>query len=51
MFDPVRLELLWTRLVSIVDEAAAALLRSSFSTVVRESHDFGCVLKDANGHS
>jgi N-methylhydantoinase B len=33
MFDPVRLELLWTRLVSIVDEAAAALLRSSFSTV------------------
>ena len=51
MFDPVRLELLWTRLVSIVDEAAATLLRSSFSTVVRESHDFGCVLTDANGHS
>ena len=35
MFDPVLLELLWTRLVSVVDEAAAALLRSSFSTVVR----------------
>ncbi|MCA3288730.1 MAG: hydantoinase B/oxoprolinase family protein [Roseomonas sp.] len=51
MFDPVRLELLWTRLVSIVDEAAAALLRSSFSTVVRESHDFGCVLTDAEGRS
>jgi N-methylhydantoinase B len=51
MFDPIRLELLWTRLVSIVDEAAAALLRSSFSTVVRESHDFGCVLTDAEGRS
>ena len=51
MFDPVLLELLWTRLVSVVDEAAAALLRSSFSTVVRESHDFGCVLTDAGGRS
>jgi N-methylhydantoinase B len=51
MFDPVLLELLWTRLVSVVDEAAAALLRSSFSTVVRESHDFGCVLTDAEGRS
>ena len=51
MFDPVLLELLWARLVSIVDEAAATLLRSSFSTVVRESHDFGCVLTDAQGRS
>lgn len=50
-FDPVTLELLWTRLVSIVDEAAAALLRTSFSTIVRESHDFACVLTDARGHS
>jgi N-methylhydantoinase B len=51
IFDPVTLELLWTRLVSIVDEAAAALLRTSFSTIVRESHDFACVLTDARGHS
>jgi N-methylhydantoinase B len=50
-FDPVTLELLWTRLVSIVDEAGAALLRTSFSTIVRESHDFACVLTDARGHS
>ncbi|MBY0337593.1 MAG: hydantoinase B/oxoprolinase family protein [Acetobacteraceae bacterium] len=49
--NPVLLELLWTRLVSVVDEAAAALLRSSFSTVVRESHDFGCALMDAEGRS
>ena len=50
-FDPVRLELLWTRLISVVDEAAAALLRTSFSTIVRESHDFACVLADARGRS
>ncbi|MBI4084051.1 MAG: hydantoinase B/oxoprolinase family protein [Candidatus Lambdaproteobacteria bacterium] len=50
-FDAVTLEVLWTRLISIVDEAAAALVRTSFSTVVRESHDFSCVLTDAGGQS
>ena len=50
-FDAVTLEVLWTRLISMVDEAAAALVRTSFSTVVRESHDFSCVLTDEQGHS
>ena len=50
-FDPVTLEVLWTRLIATVDEAAAALVRTSFSTVVRESNDFACVLTDARGYS
>jgi len=50
-FDAVTLEVLWTRLVSIVDEAAAALVRTSFSTVVRDSHDFSCVITDPSGGS
>lgn len=50
-FDAATLEVLWTRLISTVDEAAAALVRSSFSTLVRESHDFSCVLTDPNGYS
>ena len=50
-FDPITLEVLWTRMISIVDEAAAALVRTSFSTVVRESHDFSCVITDASGRS
>jgi N-methylhydantoinase B len=50
-FNAVTLEMLWTRLISIVDEAAAALVRTSFSTIVRESNDFACVLTDATGHS
>ncbi len=50
-FDPVTLEILWSRLISIADESAAALLRTSFSTIVRESNDFGTVLMDANGDS
>ena len=50
-FDAVTLEVLWTRLSSMVDEAAAALVRTSFSPVVRESNDFSCVLTDEQGQS
>jgi N-methylhydantoinase B len=38
-------------MISIVDEAAAALVRTSFSTIVRESNDFACVLTTADGRS
>ena len=50
-YDPVTLQVLWSRLISIVDEAAAALVRTSFSTVLRESNDFACVLLDAEGNA
>lgn len=50
-FDPVSLEIFWSRLISIADESAAALLRTSFSTIVRESNDFATALMDANGDS
>lgn len=50
-FDPITLELLWRGLISLVDEAAAALVRTSFSTLVRESHDFSCIVTDAAGQS
>lgn len=45
-FDPVSLEIMWSRLISIADESAAALLRTAFSTLVRESNDFTTVLLD-----
>ena len=50
-FDPVTLELIWRRLISSVDEAAAALVRTSFSTLVRESYDFSCIITDDRGES
>jgi N-methylhydantoinase B len=50
-FDPVSLGILWDRLVSITDEMLAALVRTSFSTNVRESYDLSCVLLDANASS
>ena len=50
-FDAATLQVLWTRLIACVDEAAAALVRTSFSTLVRESHDFSCVITDEQGQS
>ena len=50
-FDPVTLEIWWSRLVTIADEAAAALVRTAFSTIVRESNDFATVLMDARADS
>jgi N-methylhydantoinase B len=47
--NAIDLEIYWNRLISIVDEAGAALMRTSFSTVVRESNDFSVVLLDAEG--
>ncbi len=48
-FDAVSLQVLWRRMVSAVDEASIALVRVAFSTVVRESHDFACVITDERG--
>jgi len=50
-FDAVALEILWTRLISVVDEAAKAIVRTSFSTLSNEANDFACVLTDARGHA
>jgi N-methylhydantoinase B len=48
-FDAVTLEVLWTRLISVVDEAAKAIVRTSFSTLSNEANDFACILTDARG--
>lgn len=50
-FEPLTLEILWHRLITIVDEMAAILVRTSFSTVVGAANDFGCEVMDANGRS
>jgi N-methylhydantoinase B len=48
-FDPIVLELLRTRLISIVDEAAKVVVRTSFSMLLNEANDFACVLTDPRG--
>lgn len=49
--DAVTLEIVWTRLISAVDEAARVIVRTSFSTLANEANDFACVLTDAEGRS
>lgn len=49
-FDVITLEILWARLQSIVDSAAASLQRTAFSQLIREGKDCGSVLLDAKGN-
>ncbi len=50
-YDPISLEIMWSRLIASVDEAASALVRTSFSPNVREANDFACGLLDVHGAS
>jgi N-methylhydantoinase B len=50
-FDAIELSVLWSRLISIVDEAGTTLQRTAFSSVTRESADFAVVLMNTKGES
>jgi len=47
--DPILLEVLWNRLVSVVEEQARVLMRTSFTSVVREAGDLSAGLFDRRG--
>jgi N-methylhydantoinase B len=49
LLDPVTLEILWSRLVTVTNEQAAALQRTSFTPIVRESGDLSAAVFDAKG--
>lgn len=46
----IDLEVLWRRLLGIADEVATALVRTSFSMIVRDAHDYSCAICDPCGH-
>jgi N-methylhydantoinase B len=48
-FDPITLEILWRRLISIVDESDAAVARTAFSSLLRDAHDYTCMFTDSSG--
>ncbi|MEX2425236.1 MAG: hydantoinase B/oxoprolinase family protein [Thermomicrobiaceae bacterium] len=50
MLDPITLEILWNRLIAVVNEQAAALMRTSFTTIVRESGDLSAGVFDTRGN-
>ncbi|MFQ5812935.1 MAG: hydantoinase B/oxoprolinase family protein [Anaerolineae bacterium] len=49
LIDPVMLEVIWNRLLSVATEQQEALMRTAFSTIVRESQDLACGLFDTHG--
>lgn len=47
--DPIFLEVLWNRLLSVVNEQQVALMRTAFSTIVRETQDLACGVFNTEG--
>jgi N-methylhydantoinase B len=45
----VRLQVMWTRLIALVEEQAQTLLRTAFSPIVRESGDLSAGVFDVRG--
>ena len=48
-FDDVRMQVMWNRLISVVEEQALTLVRTSFSTSTREAGDLSAGIFDRNG--
>jgi N-methylhydantoinase B len=49
LIDPVTLEVIWNRFLAVANEQQEALIRTAFSTIVRESQDLACGLFDTKG--
>lgn len=49
--DPIFLEVFWTRVRSVVSEAAKLIIRTSFSTLSTEANDFAVVMTDSKGRA
>lgn len=50
-FDPVSLEIMWSRLINITEECWVTIWRTAFSTIIGEAQDFACELLDARANS
>jgi N-methylhydantoinase B len=48
--NPIQIQVLWQRLISIVDEAATGLIRTAYTPSVKEYHDFCCAVFDREGN-
>ena len=48
--NPLELETAWSRIASIAEEADANVMRTAFSSIIRDSHDYSCAIYDARGN-
>lgn len=49
--DPIFLQIFWSRVQAIANEAAQLIIRTSFSTLSSEANDFAVVITDGDGHA
>ena len=49
--DPIALEIMWSRLTTVVDEMWITIIRTAFSLIIAESQDFACELLDPAGET
>ncbi|MBN8943715.1 MAG: hydantoinase B/oxoprolinase family protein [Rhizobiales bacterium] len=49
--DPIALEIMWSRLVNVVEEMWLTVCRTAFSLVISEAQDFACELLDPEGET
>ena len=50
-FDPVSLEIMWSRLLNVTEEMWSTILRTAVSTIIASANDFGCEVLDGKGRS
>ena len=48
--DAIRTQVMWNRLIAVVEEQAQSLLRSAFGTITREAGDLSAGVYNAEGH-
>ena len=48
-FDPITVQILKNKVAALVDEMHYHFYRSGYSTIIRESRDFSCVILDKEG--
>ncbi|MDB5369832.1 MAG: methylhydantoinase [Roseomonas sp.] len=49
--DPIALEIMWSRLITVVEEMWLTICRTAFSLVISESQDFATELLDPEGET
>jgi N-methylhydantoinase B len=49
--DALTLEVIWQRLITIMNEVDGIIVRTTFSTILSEGRDFACILTDREGRS
>ena len=49
--DPIALEIMWQRLIAIMNEVDDVIVKTTFSTILSEGRDIACILTDTRGRS